>query len=434
MITPFEVGWIGIALMIVLLMAGVHIGVVMAGIGFLGISFLNGWFAGLMVLKTVPYTTFANYSMSVVPLFILMGAVCFQTGISEELYRAMHKWVGHFRGGLAMASVGACAAFAALSGSSLATAATLGTVALPEMNRYKYSPKLATGCIAAGGCIGIMIPPSVPLIIYGILANQSIGKLFMAGIIPGITEALFYIVTIHILCRRDPQMGPRGPVSTFKEKLSALQSSWVVILLFVLVIGGIYLGIFSPTEAAGVGACGAVIFGLLRRRLTLKAFGDSLSSTVKNTAMIFVIFLGAMILGYFLSVTRLPFELAEIVGGLPVPRYVILLIIMGIYLLLGAVMDSLAIILLTVPIFYPLTMQLGFDPIWFGIIVVRLTEIGLITPPVGLNVFIIKGIAKDVPMGTIFKGVLPFIIADFFHVALLTAFPQLALFLPGLMH
>jgi tripartite ATP-independent transporter DctM subunit len=433
MITPFEVGWIGIALMILLLMAGVHIGVVMAGIGFLGISYLNGWFAGLMVLKTVPYTTFANYSMSVVPLFILMGAVCFHTGISEELYRAVHKWVGHFRGGLAMASIGACAAFAALSGSSLATAATLGTVALPEMYRYKYSPKLATGCIAAGGSIGIMIPPSVPLIVYGILSNQSIGKLFMAGIIPGITEALLYIATIYILCRRHPEMGPKGPESTWREKMAALKSAWVVVLLFVLVIGGIYLGIFSPTEAAGIGACGAVIFGLLRGRLTAKAFGNSLTSTIKNTAMIFVIFLGAMILGYFLAATRLPFELAEVVGNLPVPRFVILLVIMCIYLMLGTVMDSLAIILLTVPIFYPLITRLGFDPIWFGIIMVRLTEIGLITPPVGLNVFIIKGVAKDVPMSTIFSGIVPFIMADLVHVALLTAIPQMALFLPGLM-
>jgi tripartite ATP-independent transporter DctM subunit len=433
MITPFEVGLIGIVLMIVLLMAGVHIGVVMAGIGFLGISWLNGWFAGLMVLKTVPYTTFANYSMSVVPLFILMGAVCFHTGISEELYRAVHKWVGHFRGGLAMASIGACAAFSALSGSSLATAATLGTVALPEMYRYKYSPKLATGCIAAGGSIGIMIPPSVPLIVYGILSNQSIGKLFMAGIIPGITEALLYIATIYILCRRYPEMGPRGPESSWRERIAALKSAWVVVLLFVLVIGGIYMGIFSPTEAAGIGACGAVIFGLLRGRLTAKAFGNSLTSTIKNTAMIFVIFLGAMILGYFLAATRLPFELAEIVGNLPVPRFVILLVIMCIYLMLGTVMDSLAIILLTVPIFYPLITRLGFDPIWFGIIMVRLTEIGLITPPVGLNVFIIKGIAKDVPMSTIFSGILPFIMADLVHVALLTAIPQMTLFLPGLM-
>jgi C4-dicarboxylate transporter, DctM subunit len=432
--TPIEVGWVGIGLLIVLLMSGVHIGVVMAGVGFLGIAYLNGWLAGLMVLKTVPFTTFANYSMSVIPLFILMGAICFYSGISEELYLAVHKWVGHLKGGLAMATVGACAAFAALSGSSLATAATMGTVALPEMRRYKYSTKLATGCIAAGGTIGIMIPPSVPMIIYGILANQSIGKLFIAGIIPGILQALFYIVTIYILCSFDPKLGVKGPSSSFMEKLSAVKSAWVVILLFMVVIGGIYLGIFSPTEAAGIGACGALVLGLLRRRLTLNAFGDSLASTLKNTAMIFVIFLGAMILGYFLAVTRLPFWLAEIVGGMPVPRFIIAIFILVIYIVLGCLMDSLAMILLTVPIFYPLITKLGFDPIWFGIIVVRVTEIGLITPPVGLNVFVIKGLEKDVGMGTIFRGIFPFLMADFVHVALLMTVPQLSLFLPSLMH
>ena len=431
--TPFEVGLIGIFVLIVFLLAGVHIGVVMAAVGFFGISYLNGWLAGLMVLKTVPFTTFANYSMSVVPLFILMGTVCFYTGISQELYQAINKWMGHLKGGLAMATIAACAGFAALSGSSLATAATMGTVALPEMERYKYSPKLATGCIAAGGSIGILIPPSVPLIIYGILANQSIGKLFMAGIIPGILEAVFYIVTIYILCKFKPGLGPKGPKASFAEKRGAFKSAWVVVLLFVMVIGGIYLGIFSPTEAAGIGACGAVIIGLLRKRLTWRAFGDSLGDTVKNTAMIFVIFLGAMILGYFLAVTRLPFELAEFVGNLPVHRYVILLIVLVIYMILGAVMDSLAMILLTVPIFFPLITTLGFDPIWFGIIIVRVTEIGLITPPVGLNVFIIKGIAKNVSMGTIFNGIVPFLIADVLHVLLLLAVPQLTLFLPNLM-
>ena len=431
--TPFEVGCIGIFLLIVFLLTGVHIGIVMAAVGFLGISYLNGWFAGLMVLKTVPFTTFANYGMSVVPLFILMGSICFHTGISQELYQAVNKWIGHLRGGLAMATIGACAAFAALSGSSLATAATMGTVALPEMERYKYSQKLATGCIAAGGSIGILIPPSVPLILYGILANQSIGKLFMAGIIPGILEAVFYIGTIWILCKRKPEIGPKGPKADFAEKRKAFKSAWVVVLLFTLVIGGIYMGIFSPTEAAGIGACGAVIFGLLRKRLTWEAFGKSLGSTVENTAMIFVIFLGAMILGYFLAVTRLPFELAEFVGGLPVHRYVILFIVLGIYMLLGAVMDSLAMILLTVPIFYPLITTLGFDPIWFGIIIVRVTEIGLITPPVGLNVFIIKGIANNVSMANIFGGIVPFLIADVVHIALLLAIPQLTLFLPNLM-
>jgi C4-dicarboxylate transporter DctM subunit len=431
--TPLTIGYIGIALLIVLLFSGIHIGVVMGAIGFLGIACISGWAAGLIVLKTVPFTTFANYSMSVVPLFILMGGFCFYAGISKELYDTVHKWLGHLRGGLAMATVGACAAFAAVSGSSLATAATMGTVALPEMRRYRYDPSLAAGCIAAGGSIGILIPPSVPLIIYGILANESIGKLFMAGIIPGVLEAIFYIITIYILCRLEPAKGPSGSRTGFMEKVTSLKATWGVLLLFIIVIGGIYVGIFSPTEAAGVGACGACIFAMVRRRLDWQNFKASVVGTVKTTSMIFVIFLGAMILGYFLAVTRLPFELAEFVGGLPVNRYVILALILVVYFMLGCIMDSLAMILLTVPIFYPLITALGFDPIWFGIIIVRAAEIGLITPPVGLNVFVISGITKDIPMYTIFKGIIPFIIADICHVILLVTVPQVATFLPGLM-
>jgi len=431
--TPLDIGFISIVVLLVLLFSGIHIGVVMGLIGFLGIAFVSGWPAGLAILKTVPFTTFANYSMSVVPLFILMGTFCFYSGISKDLYDSVHKWLGQFRGGLAMATVAACAGFAALSGSSLATAATMGTVALPEMKRHKYDPALATGCIAAGGSIGILIPPSVPLIIYGILANQSVGKLFMAGIIPGILEAVFYIITIYILCLIRPEIGPKGPRTSFGEKIVSLKGTWSVILLFVLVIGGIYLGVFSPTEAAGIGSCGAFIFALLRRRLTWRNFQAALLDSIKTTAMIFVIFLGAMILGYFLAVTRLPFDLADFVGGLPINRYFILGLILILYLLLGCIMDSLAMILLTIPIFYPLITSLEFNAIWFGIIVVRAAEIGLITPPVGLNVYIIKGIAPDVGMSTIFRGIFPFILADICHLAMLISLPQVALFLPGLM-
>jgi C4-dicarboxylate transporter DctM subunit len=431
--TPLIIGYIGIALLIILLFSGIHIGLAMGLIGFLGIAYINSMGAGLMVLKTVPFTTFSNYGLSVIPLFILMGIVCFHAGISKELYEAVHKWLGHLKGGLAMATVGACAFFAAVSGSSLATAATMGAVALPEMRRYKYDSALATGAIAAGGTMGILIPPSVPLVIYGILANQSIGKLFMAGIIPGILEAVFYIITIAILCRFKPNIGPPGPKTRFMDKVGAIKATWGVLILFLVVIGGIYLGVFSPTEAAGVGACGACIFALIRIRLPWSNLKNSLIETVKTTSMIFFILLGAMILGYFLAVTRLPFKLAEIVGGLPVSRYVILILIMVIFLLLGCVMDSLAMIILTIPIFFPLIDKLGFDAIWFGILVVRAAEIGLITPPVGMNVFIIKGVAKDVPMYTIFRGIIPFVIADLCHVTLLIAVPQISLFIPSLM-
>ncbi|MFH1488412.1 MAG: TRAP transporter large permease [Pseudomonadota bacterium] len=431
--TPILIGYAGIALLIVLLFSGIHIGVAMGVIGFLGIAYVSGWGAGLMVLKTVPFTTFSNYGLSVVPLFILMGIICFYAGISKDLYESVHKWLGHLRGGLAMATVGACAAFAAVSGSSLATSATMGTVALPEMKKYKYDSALATGCVAAGGSIGILIPPSVPLIIYGILANQSIGKLFIAGFIPGVLEAVFYIITIAILCKLNPQLGPPGPKTRFVEKVVSLKNTWGVLLLFVVVIGGIYFGVFSPTEAAGVGACGACIFALARGKLTWLNFKNSLLESVKTTSMIFIILLGAMVLGYFLAATRLPFELAEIIGGLPVHRYVILLLILVVYILLGCVMDSLAMIILTIPIFYPLIDKLGFDPIWFGIIVVRAAEIGLITPPVGMNVYIIKGISGDVPMFTIFRGIIPFLIADLCHVTLLLVVPQVVTFLPNLM-
>jgi tripartite ATP-independent transporter DctM subunit len=331
-----------------------------------------------------------------------------------------------------MATVGSCAFFAAISGSSVATAATMATVALPEMKRYKYAPSLATGSIAAGGSIGILIPPSVILILYGIIAEQSIGKLFLAGFIPGILEAVFYIFTIAILVRINPSLGPRGPRTAFREKITALTNVWEVLLLFVAVVGGIYAGIFTPTEAAGVGSFGAFFFALIKKKLSWQNFTHSVIDTTKNTGMVFLIIVGAMILGYFLSITRLPFEMASLIAELPVNRYVILALILGVLTMLGCVMDSMAIVLLTVPIFFPVVMRLNFDPIWFGILVVRVTEMGLITPPVGLNVYIIKGIS-NVPMGTIFRGVFPFIIADICHIALLMAVPQISLFLPGLM-
>ncbi len=431
--TPLTVGLIGIVVLFILLLSRMPIGFVMALVGFVGFAYLVDFNGALGVLRTVPYRTFADYGLSVIPLFILMGSFCFFAGLSKDLYDTVHSWLGQLRGGLAMATVGACASFAAVSGSSLATAATMGTVALPEMKRYKYDDRLATGSVAAGGTIGILIPPSVILILYGVITEQSIGKLFLAGFIPGVLEAVFYIVTIYILCKRNPLMGPPGPSTSFMQKIASLKSTWIVLLLFVLVIGGIYLGWFSPTEAAGVGAFGAFVFGLARRRLGWREFKSSLAETGKTTAMVFIIIMGAMVLGYFLAVSRLPYELANFIAGLGVSRYIILAFILVFYLILGCIMDSMAMMLLTVPIFFPLVTVLGFNPIWFGIIIVRVCEMGLITPPVGLNVYIIRGVAKDVPMQTIFRGILPFLIADICHVVLLVAIPQLSLFLPGLM-
>jgi len=431
--TPTITGFVGIGILLIILFSRMPIGFGMGLIGFLGFAYLVGFGPALGLLKTVPYSTFSSHSLSVIPLFILMGAFAFSAGLSRDLYQAAYKWLGHLRGGLAMATVGACACFAAISGSSMATAATMGTVALPEMKKYKYDPALATGAVAAGGSMGILIPPSVILIIYGIITEQSIGKLFLAGFIPGVMEAVFYMLVIALMTRFKPQLGPRGPQTDIFEKLKALARTWEVLTLFIIVIGGIYVGIFTPTEAAGIGAFGAFIFAVGKKRLTWTAFKGSLSSSIRTSVMVFTIILGAMLLGYFLTVTRIPFDLAGYVSGLQLNRYVILILILVTFIVLGCVIETMAIILLTVPIFFPLIVQLGFDPIWFGILVVRATEIGLLTPPVGLNVFVIKGVAPDVPIGTIFRGILPFLIADICHVAVLIAFPQLTLFLPGMM-
>lgn len=431
--TPLMVGVIGIVVLFILLFSEMPIGFAMALVGFIGFAYLAGFDSALGILRIVPYATFADYGLSIIPLFILMGEFCFFAGLSRDLYDTVHSWLGHLRGGLAMATVGACAGFAAVSGSGVATAATMGAVALPEMRRYNYDDALATGCVAAGGTIGVLIPPSVILVLYGVITEQSIGKLFLAGFIPGVLEAVLYIFTIYILCKRNPNLGPPGPKTSIMQKIASLKNTWIVLLLFVLVIGGIYMGVFSPTEAAGVGAFGAFVFGLARRRLGWKAIKRSLSETGKTTAMIFVIIVGAMFLNYFLAVSRLPFELASIIGGLEVNRYVILALILVLYIILGAVMDEIGMLLLTVPIFYPVILTLGFDPIWFGIIVIRMCEMGMIAPPVGINVFIISGVAKDVPMFTIYRGIIPFFIADIFEVALLVAIPQIVLFLPGSM-
>jgi tripartite ATP-independent transporter DctM subunit len=429
---PIAIGIIGVIILIILLFSGLPIGVGMALVGVLGFAYLTDMDAALGLLRTVPYATFASNSLSVIPLFILMGAFAMSSGMSEALFRAVYKWLGHLKGGVAQATIAACACFAAISGSSLATAVTLGSVALPEMRKYKYDDALATGAVAAGGSMGILIPPSVILIIYGIITEQSIGKLFLAGFIPGIMEMLFYMITVWILTTIKPEMGPKGPKANSREKINALGNTWDVALLFVVVIGGIYAGVFTPTEAAGIGAFGTFFFSLLRKRLTWGVFKESLSTTLVTTGMLFLIMMGAMIFGYFLSVSQLPTEMATFVGGLSVNRYIILAVILIIVLMLGCIMDSMAIVLLTIPVFYPLVIDLGFNPIWFGILVVRVTEMGMITPPVGMNVFVIKGIS-DAPIGAIFRGIVPFLIADTVQVIFLVLFPQIILFIPNLM-
>jgi tripartite ATP-independent transporter DctM subunit len=405
----------------------------MGVVAFVGFAFIKDFGAALGLLQVVPYDTFASYDLSVIPLFILMGEFAFHAGVSQDLYGAVQSWLGRLRGGLAMATIGGCAGFAAVCGSSVATAATMGTVALPEMRKRGYDPALATGCVAAGGTLGILIPPSIGFIVYGVITQQSIGKLFLAGFLPGLLLAGLFIATIVLLCRLNPLAGPPGNKTSFKEKLQALKKTWTVAALFLFVIGGIYLGVFTPTEAAGMGAFATFLLGLARGRLDWRAVQTSVSNTGKTTGMIFLILLGAVLFSYFLAVSGVPAQVANTIEGLAINRYLVLAVIVVIYLILGCVMDALAMILITLPIFFPLIAQLGFDPIWFGIIVTLTAEAGLISPPVGMNVFVIQGISNGVPMYTIFRGIVPFFVALIIGLVVLTVFPQIALVLPNLM-
>ena len=422
-----------IVTLIVLLFSNTLIGSVLALVGFIGMAFLGGTKAALGLLSNIPFSTTASYSMCVIPFFLLMGEFAYQAGLSRSLYQTAYKWLGHLRGGLAMATVVACGGFAAVSGSSLATAATMGTVALPEMRRYNYAPSLAVGSVAAGGTIGILIPPSTILIIYGILTEQSIAKLFFAGFFPGILSIIYYVIVIYVLTKRRPELGPPGPKVNLREKFASLKDTWLVLVVFILIMGGLYAGIFTPTEAGAVGASVILAISLINRKMTWKGLTSSLLDTGETTSMIFVILIGTMIFGRFLAATKLPMTLASFVAHLPVPRTLILAIIIIFYFIFGCIMGTLPLVVLTVPIFYPVIQALGYDPIWFGIVIVMVSEIGLITPPVGMNVFIIKGVAKDVPLSTIFRGIFPFLIADFARLTTIIAFPQICLFLPRLL-
>ena len=420
-------------LLFVLLAIGLPIGFAMAVTGFLGSAMLIDFNAAMALLGQTAFETPITYNLSIVPLFILMGYFASNSGLSEALFSACNTWLGSRRGGLALAPIGGCGAFAAICGSSLATAATMTQVALPEMKRFNYDDSLATGSIAAGGTIGILIPPSVILVLYGILTESNIGELFLAGFIPGILTVIFFMTTILIVTAIYPETGPRGAKTTFAQKMGAFKKVWSTMLLFLLVIGGIYLGIFSPEEAAGIGASGALALALMARTMTWDIFFDCLMETVKTSAMIFTILIGAILFNNFLVLSAVPDSIGAWIGGLDMSPTAILIIILLIYLVLGCALDSLAMILLTIPIFFPVVAKLGFDPIWFGIIVVMVVELGLITPPIGMNVFIIKGMAPEVPLGTIYKGVLPFAIAQIMLIALIVIFPAIATWLPSTM-
>jgi C4-dicarboxylate transporter, DctM subunit len=431
--TPLIVGIIGFVILFALLAIGLPVGVGMALIGFVGFAFLVSPEAALTKIANSTYLSISDYSFTVLPLFMLMAEVIFHTGLSKSLFTLASKWLGHLPGGIGIATIAACAVFAAISSSSIATAVTMGTVALPEMKKYSYNPKLAAGIVAAGGTLGILIPPSGVLIMYGIITQESIGTLFIAGIVPGIILAIIFGVSIYFRSLINPELCPRGSKSTLKEKFTAFGGSVEIIVLVILVLGGLMAGLFTPTEAGAVGAFGAIVISAVRRRLTLSGFKESLRTTAKTTGMIYTILIGAFILNYFVTVSTIPNRLALLVSQLPLPSFGIMIIIVLIYLGLGCFMDAPAMILLTVPIFFPMVVSMGYDPIWFGILIVLVAEMGMITPPVGMNVYAISGIAKDIPMGDIFRGVFPFFFCILAFSIILIFFPRIVMFLPELM-
>jgi len=431
--TPTAAGIAGMAALLALLFLRMPIGIAMALVGAVGIAVLNTPDAALHVLGSYPFSYAAVQALSVIPLFVLMGNFAAVSGMSADLFAAAYAWLGHRRGGLASATVLACAGFAALSGSSVASAITMGRVTLPEMRRYGYDPRLATGVVAAGGTLGILIPPSTVLVIYGILTEQSIGKLFLAGFLPGLLLTALFIVTVVIVCRVRPDFGPPGPRTAMPERWAALGRSAAFFVVLVMTIGGMYAGVFTVTEASAVGAGLTLAHAIWRRKLTPALLADALLQTVRTTAMVFLILIGAHIFSPFLAMSRIPVDLASALTGMALPPLVVLGVILVAYILLGMFLEGFAILVLTVPIVFPIMLALGYDPIWFGIFMVIVLEMGLISPPVGINVFVVKGVAEDVPMGQIFAGIMPFWVAMIVCVALIVVFPQIALVLPNTM-
>jgi len=431
-VSPSTIAILGIILMLVLMFIGIPVGFAMALAGFLGMLYFVSPVAALTTLGGTLWSQFSDYGLSVIPFFILMGQICFNSGISGRLYDAAYKWVGQLRGGIAMATIGACAGFAAICGSNTATAATMGTIALPEMKKYNYDPVLSTGTVATGGILGVVIPPSVVLIVIGIQTQQSIAKLFIGGIFPGIIMSVLFMITIYALCRWNPHLGPAGPKTSFKQKLASLGGVIETLILFGMVIGGLMVGWFTPTEAGAAGAFGAIIITLARQEFTWQRFTKSLAETLRISCMVMVLVTGAVVFGRFLAVTRLPFLVADWASALPIPRVGALGIVLLIYLIGGCIMDGLGFLIVTIPIFFPMLMVLGYDPLWAGILLMVVTTIGAITPPVGVCVFVVKGLVPEIPIGDIFKGVSYFFVACLLILIILVAFPQVATFLPSL--
>jgi tripartite ATP-independent transporter DctM subunit len=434
MMNSLIIGILGLAAFMLLLVLRMPIAYAMALVGFAGFSLLTSVSSGFSMVAKEIYHTFSSYSLGVIVMFIWMGFLAYYSGVGSRLYVFAYQLIGHWPGGLAIATQVACGIFGAICGSNTATSATMGAIALPEMKKYRYDMSLATASIAAGGVLGVLIPPSVIFIVYGMASEQSIGRLFMAGIIPGILLMLLYIAVIALLTWRQPLLAPPGPKSNWKERLDSLRGSLAeVLFVFALSMGGLFAGWFTPTEAGAVGAAGVLLATLTGKHLDMEGFRKSLFDTTRTTAMIMLMIAGAMIFGRFMAISRVPFELAAWTGSLPLPPVAVLALILLIYLILGCFIDALALILLTIPIFFPVVVgTLGYDPIWFGVIMVLVVAMGVITPPVGMNVFVIKGVAPDIPIELIFKGVWPFLLAVIICLGILIAFPSLATLLPSL--
>jgi C4-dicarboxylate transporter DctM subunit len=428
-------GLIGLTLMMALAFLRVPISFAMAIVGIAGYAYMRdwNWTVAFAMTQTKLYETGRNYTLSVVPLFILMGNFVTRAGMSQELFRAAYAFIGHLRGGLAMATIWASAGFGAICGSSIATAATFAKVAYPSMKRFGYSDRLAAGVVAGGGTLGIMIPPSTIMVIYGVFTETNIGKLFAAGIVPGILGAILLCAAVQYMTWRDPASGPPGERASWRERFLALKDVWGVAALFLFVMGGIYGGLFTATEGAAMGAFGALLFALARRALTFRTLYAALLESARTTAMLFMILIGALMFAEFVNITTMPADLKAFVTRFEVSPFLVMLAIAAIYVVLGTAMEELSMVLLTMPVFFPVIVHLGFDPVWFGIIIVCVVEIGLISPPVGMNMFVLKTLLPEVSTGTVFSGVLPFMWADVVRLVILIAFPWLSLWLPSLM-
>jgi len=429
--SPIEVGIAGIVLLLVLFFLRMHIAFAMAFVGLVGFCYITSWSAGTAMLAREFLGQFYNYSLCAITMFVLMGSFAFIAGIGERLYDSAYKVVGDLRGGLGIATIIGCSGFAAICGSTNATAATMGRIALPEMKKYNYHDTLAAGVVASGGTLGILIPPSTVFIVYGFLTEQSIGKLFVAGIFPGLILALLFALTVHLICRFNPIMGPPGERRSWRQKLKSLLGISDAVIIFLLVIGGMFLGWFSPVEGAGIGAFATIIIGLVHRQITWPRFAYFIKDGLRTAAMIICLITGATIFGKFMAVTTIPFIIADWVESLPFSATTISVIIVIIFMLGGCFIDSMALITLLVPVLYPVILHLGLDPIWFGVVIVLVAQLGVITPPVGSNVYVVKGIAPQIPLEHIFKGIYPFIFSLIITSLLVILFPKIALFLPN---